>query len=82
MIFGLYAVGKEKATKFQRFTIWFMMCVPHTIAHSGDIISTILLWILFGLPFVILQWKRDVVSAMVSHGLVDVIRFTILDLGM
>jgi len=82
MVFGLYAVGKEKATKFQQFTIWFMMCVPHTIAHGYDIIGTILLCILFGLPFAILQRKRDVVSAMVSHGLVDTIRFTIFGLGM
>lgn len=82
MVFGLYAVDKEKPTKFQQFTIWFMMCVPHTIAHGYDILSTILLCILFGLPFTILQWKVDVVSAMVSHGLVDVIRFTIFGLGM
>lgn len=82
MVFGLYAVGGEKTTRFQSFTIWFMMCVPHTIAHGYDMVSTILLCILFGLPFAILQRKRDVASAMVSHGLVDAIRFTIFGLGM
>lgn len=82
MAFGLYAVGKEKASKFQQFTIWFMMCFPHTVAHGYDIVSTILLCILFGLPFTILQRKRDITSAMISHGIVDAIRFTIFGLGL
>ena len=92
MAFGLYAVHKEllrghasapkeKATKFQQFTIWFMMCVPHTAAHGYDIISTILLCILFGVPFAILQRKRDITSAMISHGIVDAVRFIIFGLG-
>lgn len=82
MAFGLYVVGKEEVTKFQQFTIWFMMCFPHTVAHGYDIISTILLCVLFGLPFTILQRKRDITSAMISHGLVDAVRFTIFGLGL
>lgn len=81
LAFFLYKLGGQEATRFQSFTMWFMMCVPHTVAHGYDLLSTILLCILFGLPFAILQKKRDVLSAMISHGLVDAVRFTIFGLG-
>lgn len=80
--FCLYKIGDEKPTKFQQFTMWFMMCFPHTVAHGYDIIGTIMLCILFGLPFTILQRKRDIASAMISHGLVDAVRFAIFGLGL
>ena len=67
----------RKPTKFQLFTMWFMMIVPHTLAHHYDLISSLLLCVIFGLPFALLQRKRDLTSAMVSHGLVDAIRFCI-----
>ena len=67
----------RKPTKFQLFTMWFMMIVPHTLAHHYDLMSSLILCILFGLPFALLQRKRDLTSAMVSHGLVDAIRFCI-----
>ena len=67
----------RKPTKFQLFTMWFMMIVPHTLAHHYDLMSSLILCILFGLPFTILQRKRDLTCAMVSHGLVDAIRFCI-----
>lgn len=80
--FCLYIIGSEKPTKFMTFTMWFMMCIPHTAAHGYDIVSTAILCVLFGLPFAILQKKRDISSAMISHGLVDAVRFTIFGLGM
>ena len=67
----------RKPTKFQLFTMWFMMIVPHTLAHHYNLVSSLLLCVIFGLPFTILQRKRDLTSAMVSHGLVDAIRFCI-----
>ena len=67
----------RKPTKFQLFTMWFMMIVPHTLAHHYNLVSSLLLFVIFGLPFAILQRKRDLTSAMVSHGLVDAIRFCI-----
>jgi len=82
MAYCLYKIGENKPTKFQQFTLWFMMCFPHTIAHGYDIISTILLCIIFALPFAILQRKRDIVSAMISHGLVDAVRFSIFGFGL
>lgn len=82
MAFSLYVIGEEKPTKFQTFTMWFMMCFPHTAAHGYDIVSTVILCVLFGLPFTILQRKRDLTSAMISHGLVDAVRFTVFGLGL
>lgn len=82
MAFCLYKIGEEKPTKFQQFTMWFMMCFPHTVAHGYNMINTILLCVLFGLPFTFLQRKRDIVSAMISHGIVDAVRFTIFGLGI
>lgn len=82
MAFSLYVIGEEKPTKFQTFTMWFMMCFPHTAAHGYDIVSTVILCVLFGLPFTLLQRKRDLASAMISHGLVDAVRFTVFGLGL
>lgn len=78
MAFCLYLF--RKPTKFQLFTMWFMMIVPHTLAHHYNLISSLLLCVFFGLPFAILQRKRDLTSAMISHGLVDAIRFCIFGL--
>lgn len=82
MAFSLYVIGEKNPTKFQTFSMWFMMCFPHTAAHGYDIVSTVLLCVLFGLPFTILQRKRDLTSAMVSHGLVDAVRFTLFGFGL
>jgi hypothetical protein len=61
----------------QSFTMYFMMSMPHTMAHGFGLYSTIQLCLLFGIPFALLQRKRDITSAMVSHGLVDAVRFTL-----
>ena len=53
--------------------MWFMMIVPHTLAHHYELISSLLLCVIFELSFALLQKKRDLTSAMVSHGLVDAI---------
>ena len=63
---------------FQKFTMYFMMFVPHTIVHGYPLLPTILLCVFFGLPFTILQKKRDITSAMISHGIVDAVRFTMM----
>ncbi len=67
----------EKMSLFETFTMYFMMCVPHAAAHGYPLIETLILSVLFGLPFAILQRKRDITSAMISHGLVDAVRFTL-----
>lgn len=40
-------------------------------------VAAVLLCILFGIPFTTLQWNKDLVCAMVSHGLVDAVRFAV-----
>jgi len=62
---------------FQKFTMYFMMCVPHSAVHGYPLLETIVLSVLFGLPFALLQKKRDIACAMVSHGIVDAVRFTL-----
>lgn len=89
-VFCLHLLQGQTPTKWQQFTCWFMMVVPHVMPHTpnsflqggliGGIITTLLYVIIFGLPFAILQRKRDVTSAMIGHGLVDTIRFSFFGL--
>ena len=62
---------------FDLITMYFMMIVPHTVIHGYGLIPTLILCVLFGLPFALLQRKRDIASAMISHGIVDAVRFTL-----
>ncbi|AIQ15902.1 hypothetical protein H70357_03715 [Paenibacillus sp. FSL H7-0357] len=78
------------STKGQRFTCWFMMVIPHVLIHTPEafmskgvisgLVVVILTTVIFGLPFAYLQWKRDVTSAMIAHGVVDFIRFCLFGL--
>lgn len=89
-VFCLHLLQGQSPTKWQQFTCWFMMVVPHVMPHTpssflqggpiGGIITTLLYIVIFGLPFAILQRKRDVTSAMIGHGLVDTIRFSFFGL--
>lgn len=76
MAFCVWYAGGEM-NFFQKFTMYFMMCVPHTVVHGYPLIETIVLCVLFGLPFAVMQRKRDITTAMVSHGIVDLVRFTL-----
>ena len=62
---------------FRTFTMYFMMCVPHAVVHGFPLVETMILTLLFGLPFTIMQKKRDIAGAMISHGIVDAVRFTL-----
>lgn len=83
--FCLSLLNGKIETKSQKFTCWFMMIIPHVLVHTPEsfinggilsgIISIIMYVLLFGLPFAVLQKKRDITSAMLAHGLVDLIRF-------
>ena len=81
MAYCVYFAHSKKMNAFSSFTMYFMMFVPHTVAHGYDFITTIVLAVLFGLPFTILQRKRDIASAMISHGIVDAVRFTLIGLS-
>ena len=82
MAFFVYKfTAQNKApTKIQRFSMWFMMTVPHCYAHGYPFFDSLILLVLFGLPFAFLQRKRDLTSAMLSHALVDLIRFVVVGL--
>lgn len=88
--FCLSMADGELKTRSQRFTAWFMMIVPHILPHmlfslENGLIKSIIEWLIslvlyiavFGSIFAILQRKRDVASAMIAHGTVDLIRFKI-----
>ena len=88
--FCIAMLNGEIVTKLENFTCYFIMIIPHVMIHTPEqflnygfisgIMSILILTILFGLPFAILQRKRDITSAMISHGLVDTIRFSFLGL--
>lgn len=77
MAYCIYYIGSKKMNGFMRFTMYFMMIMPHSYVHGYGWFTTIMLGLLFGLPFSILQRKRDITSAMISHGFVDAVRFTL-----
>lgn len=86
----LYLLKGSINTKGEAFFVYVFMIFPHAIMHTPDvfissgaingIITALFLSLLFGLPFALLARKRDLTSAMVSHGLVDFIRFIFLGL--
>jgi len=88
--FCLCLLNGEINTKSEGFACYWMMIVPHAMIHTPDqfvhydlvsgLFSIILLSLLFGLPFALLQKKRDISSAMIAHGVVMVIRFLFLGL--
>lgn len=54
-----YLSNEEETIGFYKFTMWFISVFPHTLLHNYDIISSIILSVLFGLPFAFLQ-KRGI----------------------
>lgn len=87
-VFFVYCLSLLKGnivSRSEKFTCWFMMMVPHVLIHTPDIfinkgflsgiISVVLYIAIFALPFAFLQRKRDIASAMIAHGTVDIIRF-------
>lgn len=82
--FALHLLKGKLDTKTDISIAYVFMIVPHVLLHTPDyylkslangVLSTVLLCLLFGLPFSLLQRKRDLGSAMVAHGVVDLVRF-------
>lgn len=86
----LYLLKGNVTNRIQNFWCYFMMIMPHVLIHTPEtflsygIVSGVwnvfLLSLIFGLPFALLQRKRDLTSAMIAHGMVDIIRFSFLGL--
>lgn len=83
--FCVYLLNGEVNSKINKFWCYFMMIIPHAIIHTPDvfinngfvsgIFSTLLLSFIFGLPLTLLQRKKDLLSAMIAHGLFNLIPF-------
>jgi membrane protease YdiL (CAAX protease family) len=86
----LYFLRGNITTKRANFSCYFLMIIPHVMIHTPEqfvhyglvsgVVSILILALLFGLPFAILQRKRDLTSAMIAHGTVDAIRFCLFGL--
>lgn len=88
--FSIYLLKGVLDSRKKKIWCYLIMILPHVLIHTPDIllkygvisflINLILLSLIFGLPFALLQKKRDLSSAMIAHGLVDFIRFCFLGL--
>lgn len=76
----IFTTENKAPTKFQSFTMWVLMTVPHCFAHGYSFFESLILLVLFGIPFAILQRKRDLTSAIISHTVVDLMRFLVFGL--
>ncbi|MBR4224500.1 MAG: CPBP family intramembrane metalloprotease [Oscillospiraceae bacterium] len=75
MAFCIY-IADGKMTKGRTVTMYIMMTIPHGLWHGNmGFFSCLMAAVIFGIPFALLQRKRDLTSAMFSHFLVDAVRF-------
>ena len=74
--------SKDKMSGFEVFTMLFMMAMPHCIVHGKGLFETALLFVNFGIPFTFIQRKNGIVSAMIIHGAVDAVMFTVTGLSL
>lgn len=86
----VYLLKGNPKSKTEFFLCYIIMIIPHVLLHFPDMIATtgissiigsvIILSLLFGLPFALLQRKRDLFSAITAHTLVDLIGFICLEI--
>ena len=75
-------VKDKKMSKAENVMSYLIMTIPHVLIHFNletvNLGSIIVLFLLFGFPFAVMQRKRDLTSAIVAHSVVDLIRFVLL----
>ena len=75
-------VKDKKMSKAENVLSYLIMTIPHVLIHFNfetvNMGSIIVLFLLFGFPFAVMQRKRDLTSAIVAHSVVDLIRFVLL----
>ena len=80
----IFFTNDRELSRSENFLCYLIMIVPHIITHfdrsSFTLISMVLLSLLFGLPFAIMQRKHDLSSAIGAHAIVDLIRFCVFGL--
>lgn len=78
----VYFTNDKVLSRFQNFLCYLIMIIPHVLIHfdrtNFELGSMIILTLIFGLPFAIMQRKHDLSSAIGAHAIVDLIRFCIL----
>lgn len=76
---SVYCIKDGALSGFDNFLCYVTMVLPHVLIHfdatNFTLSSVVVLTLLFGLPFAIMQRKRDLSSAIGAHALVDAVRF-------
>ena len=71
MAYCVYFSHGEKMKGFSLFTMYFMMIAPHTVAYEYDLKITVAADVIFGLILAVLHRKRDIASAIITRGVMD-----------
>ena len=95
--FAIYLLGGRINTRKQTIWVYVLMIVPHILLHFPDtffmdgvlrldlgtlLVGPVILTLLFGLPMTQFLVKRDLTSAIITHTIVDFIRFVFLGLPL
>lgn len=76
-----HIVKDSELSKLQNVLCYAIMVLPHVLMHFNfrnfDIESVVILTLLFGLPFALMQRKSNLVSAIGAHTMVDLVRFCV-----
>ena len=77
----VYCIKDGALSRFDNFLCYVIMVLPHVLIHfdatNFTLSSVVVLALLFGLPFAIMQRKRDLSSAIGAHTMVDAVRFCV-----
>lgn len=77
----VYLTKDQPFSRIQNLLCYAIMVIPHVLAHFNfqnfNIIGVIFLCLFFGLPFALMQRKSNLVSAIGSHTVVDLVRFCV-----
>lgn len=75
----VYITNDSKFSKIQNLLCYLIMILPHTLIHFNlstfNLPSVVMLSVLFGLPFASMLRKLNLISAIGTHSIVDIIRF-------
>lgn len=77
----VYVTNDKIESRSENILCYCVMVIPHVLLHLNltdfDIGGLVILSLVFGLPFAVLQRKHDLTSAIGAHALVDVMRFAV-----
>lgn len=77
----VYLTKDQPFSRIQNLLCYAIMVIPHVLAHFNfqnfNIVGVIELCLFFGLPFALMQRKSNLISAIGSHTVVDLVRFCV-----